>query len=381
MSEPKVLFVDDENKVLRSLRRSMRLHCKDWKAEYCSSPKEALLLISTFDPWVVVSDKRMTEMDGAEFLHQVSQNSPGVIRVLLTGDTSPDVAIEVTNTAHMLIPKPFEFETLIQKLQRVQYLRMFPAFDIIRQRMGCMGQVSVLPKVYQKIVESMQHEGTSSQEVAKIISQDPAILAKLMQLANSAFLGFSQNVYSANDAVIRLGFELTKNVVLCLGIYKQNKTDNEPLRGKLFAEALEVAVITRQVSDACGCNSAELENSFVLGLLHNIGMLVPIIPAEHADPHGVPNLYEQSVIGAYLLSLWEFDNEFTNAVLYQNKPECSEVVTSLSCWLHVAKIVSQAQKQGVSALETQPALNQSMLQAEGLLDDVLVWINEYESKH
>ncbi|WP_028469454.1 HDOD domain-containing protein [Neptunomonas japonica] len=382
MDKPRVLFVDDEINVLNALKRGMRLHCRDWQVECCNSPEAALLMVSTFDPWVVVSDKRMPEMDGATFLHAVGQKSPEAVRVLLTGDTSPEVAFEVADIAHILLAKPFQFETIINVLHRIQCLHLLPVSHAIRHQIGAIEHFPVLPKVYQELVEYLKQDEIETQEVARIISQDPSILAKLMQLANSSFMGFLNHATSAHAVVVRLGTELIKNIVLCIGVFKQSERVDERLCEQLFVESMEVAKISRDLGKACGCSNIELDNAFVLGLLHNVGMLMAGLSVIQKKPNNsnIP-FDDECVIGAYLLALWEFDNEFTNAVLYQNKPEHADVVTSLSCRLHVAKIVRQAQKQGVSALETQPALNQSLLQTGGLLDDVLAWINEYESKH
>lgn len=381
MDKPRVLFVDDELSMLNAFKRGMSLHCSDWQVEYCNSPSTALQLLPTFEPWVVVSDKRMPEMDGAVFLHAVGQKSPEAVRVLLTGDTSPEVAFEVADVAHILLAKPFQFDTIIDVLHRAHCLRLLPVSHSIRHQIGAIEHFPVLPKVYQELVEYLKRDDIETKEIARIISQDPSILAKLMQLANSAFMGFLNHATSARGVVVRLGTELIKNVVLCVGIFKQSEHINEHLCEQLFVEAMEVAKISRELSKICGCSKAELDNSFVLGLLHNVGMLMAGMSVIQKEPDsGLVRFDEENVIGAYLLALWEFDSAFTNAVLYQNAPECADTVTLLSCRLHVAKVVRQAQKRGMSVLDIQPGLNQSLLQTEGLLDVVLAWINEYEEK-
>jgi HD-like signal output (HDOD) protein/CheY-like chemotaxis protein len=382
MDKPRVLFVDDETNVLNALKRSMRLHCRDWQVECCSSPAAALLLLPTFDPWVVFSDKRMPEMDGATFLHAVGQELPEAVRVLLTGDTSPETAFEVAEVAHILLAKPFHFESIIDILHRAQCLHLLPVSHTVRHEIGAIEHFPVLPKVYQELVAYLKQDEVETQEIARIISQDPPILAKLMQLANSAFMGFVNHATNAQAVVVRLGTELIKNIVLCVGVFQQSEKFDEYLCEQLFVESMEVAKISHDLSKACGCSNIELDNSFILGLLHNVGMLMTDLSMLHNVSDSSDTRFdEESVVGAYMLALWEFDSEFTNAVLYQDKPECADTVTLLSCRLYVAKIVRQAQKQGVSALEVKPSLNQPLLKEQGMLEDVLVWINEYEAIH
>ncbi len=157
--------------------------------------------------------------------------------MLLTGDTSPKVAFEVADIAHMLISKPFKIETLIQLLYRAKCLRGLPASQAMRKQLGSIERIPVLPKVYQQLVDYLKKDTVDTREVARIISQDPYILAKLIQLANSAFFGFSSQVSNVHDAVIRLGIDLIKNLVLCFGVFKQSDSISDRISDQLFAEA------------------------------------------------------------------------------------------------------------------------------------------------
>lgn len=380
MDTPRVLFVDDEISAINSLRRELRLHCRDWQLEFCQSPTEALKRLSEFDPWVIVSDKRMLEMDGAEFLRSVSKQSPEVIRVMLTGDTSSVVALEVADIAHVLIAKPFELETLVQLLHRAKCLRTIPVSLSVRKQLGAIEQIPVLPQVYQQLSEYLKKDDADIKQIGRIISRDSIILAKLLQLANSAFFGFSSHVTNPHDAVIRLGIKLIKNLVLIFGVFKQCQTVDDKTRDQLFAQAMDVAEISRQLSAVYGCGRVEANNAFVLGLLHNVGLLVSrmsIIELEKVD-----KACEQgpdAIVGAYLLTLWEFEDEFINAMLYQNSPERAGQASALLSRLHVAKVVSKAKKQGISALDERAGLNQPMLRSQGLLDDLIPWLKAFES--
>ncbi|MFT6249597.1 MAG: DNA-binding NtrC family response regulator, partial [Cognaticolwellia sp.] len=62
MDKYRILFVDDEINILKSLKRGLRLHCPDWHVKFCISATDALLLLKEFQPLVVVSDKRMPGM-------------------------------------------------------------------------------------------------------------------------------------------------------------------------------------------------------------------------------------------------------------------------------------------------------------------------------
>lgn len=78
----KLLFVDDEERILNALRSVFRANYNVFTA---SSGPEAMEFLKRFRPHVVISDQRMPEMTGVEFLRQVKEFAPQTVRILLTG--------------------------------------------------------------------------------------------------------------------------------------------------------------------------------------------------------------------------------------------------------------------------------------------------------
>lgn len=78
----KLLFVDDEERILNALRSVFRANYNVFTA---SSGPEAMEFLKRFRPHVVISDQRMPEMTGVEFLRQVKDFAPQTVRILLTG--------------------------------------------------------------------------------------------------------------------------------------------------------------------------------------------------------------------------------------------------------------------------------------------------------
>ncbi len=380
MQEVKILFVDDEVNILNSLRRGLRLHRRDWDVKFCSSPTEAVRLLPVFKPSMVVSDKRMPEMDGIDFLRLVSQQSPETIRVLLTGDLAVEVALVATEVAHMLISKPFQIESLIQQLSQALYTQKLPVSLQVRQQLGLIQHIPVLPQVYQQLVSYLKSTDVDVKEISKIISQEPVILAKMIQLANSAFFSYCRPVANAHELVARLGVKLIKNMVLIFGVFRECQHVNEEEREYLLSESMNISLLAQQACLACGYKGEEADESFLVGQLHNFGVLMSnmaVIQIEADDNDIQPR--QEDIIGAYLLTLWEFDSDIVNAVLFQGVPEADENPTILSCFLHVGKIVHNAVKEGKSALDEDAGLKTSLLASQGLLENVNLWIKKIEA--
>ncbi|MEF9438465.1 MAG: response regulator, partial [Candidatus Mariimomonas ferrooxydans] len=92
MQERKILMVDDEENVLRSLKRS--LIGEDYEIETAGSAEEALEKLKRFPADIVLSDNMMPGMTGLEFLQQVKQQYPDSIRILLTARAEVQITIE-----------------------------------------------------------------------------------------------------------------------------------------------------------------------------------------------------------------------------------------------------------------------------------------------
>ena len=109
MSEkPCILFVDDEEKVLKSIVR----HFLDEDYEIYTAPsgKEGLALLERISAEVVVSDFRMPEMNGGEFLREVSQRWPDTVRIVLSGYADISAVITAINEGAIFkfISKPWQ---------------------------------------------------------------------------------------------------------------------------------------------------------------------------------------------------------------------------------------------------------------------------------
>lgn len=362
MDKPSVLFVDDESCVLRSLHRGLRRHFRDWELIFEERPEKALKQLGTFSPWVVISDKRMPHMDGIEFLEHVRKHCPLAVRIMLSGETDTGNALPAAGVAHLMLPKPFEMEDVIDALHAARCLRELPIPLHLREEIGCIDSLPVLPAVYQALVSYLdQTSDPESEKIAEIITQDMAILSKILQLANSAFFGFSTPATSAIDAVVRLGQGMIKNLVLCAGLFKQDSIGNTSEHEQLCLQAEHVASIMRALGQEMNLSRAEVDRHYVVGMLHNVGGLI-------SGETG--NTERNAVISAYLLKLWGFDSDTVTAVLYQVHPEKTQELQPMTLRLHASAAINHARQIACAPLAVDSGLNQELLNNAGMLDHV-----------
>jgi putative nucleotidyltransferase with HDIG domain len=110
--EHTVLFVDDEVNILKALQRLLRM--EDMHVLTASRATEALELLERNPTQVVVSDQRMPEMSGVDFLAVVRERHPDMVRMMLTGYTEMNVAVDAINRGEIyrLITKPWNDDEL-----------------------------------------------------------------------------------------------------------------------------------------------------------------------------------------------------------------------------------------------------------------------------
>lgn len=123
----RVLFVDDEENVLRSMKRIFRQ--ERYRILTALSGREALAIMELESVQVIVSDHRMPEMTGAELLHEVKKKHPDTIRIMLTGNADVNAIMGAVNegAVYKFITKPWNDEDL-----RLTVSLALERYDLIR---------------------------------------------------------------------------------------------------------------------------------------------------------------------------------------------------------------------------------------------------------
>jgi eukaryotic-like serine/threonine-protein kinase len=103
----RILFVDDEERILTALRSVFRLNYRVFTA---TNGREAVEIVKKFQPHIVVSDQRMPEMTGVELLRQVKEVAPMTVRMLLTGYSDLAAIVGSVNDGEVFrfISKPWD---------------------------------------------------------------------------------------------------------------------------------------------------------------------------------------------------------------------------------------------------------------------------------
>ncbi len=335
----RLLFVDDEPRLLQGLRLSLRGQRSVWEMVFVEGATAALekLVQAPFD--AVISDMRMPVVDGAELLQRVRLAQPDALRIVLSGQMDEETATRAAASAHRFLAKPCTTEVLVGTLSRAFEVRDQLKSDRLRRCMGGMATLPSLPAACVALNNAIQNDNVALNDVSRIIESDLAMTAKVLQLVNSAFFGLPRHVASIDQAMKYLGLNAVRSLVVAHALFKEFSGEDvarlelEQKRSLLAAQyARRFSLVRRQA-----------EVAVTGSLLHNIGQvaLISRLPKEyeanheHASQQGV-SIDEaerarlgvtHAAIGAYLLALWGLPFEVIQAVGSQHAP--LETLTSL----------------------------------------------------
>lgn len=332
----RVLFVDDEEYILEGIER-MLFHAADsWEISCAGSGKEALEILAE-DPFdVIVTDMRMPGMDGAALLHEVHTNFPSLVRIVLSGYAELEAAMRAVPVAHQFLTKPCKAETLCAVIERAFSLQALLTDDRVRKIVGHVNNLPSVPQVYSKLTRALAEPEVEAADIADIISQDAAMCAKILQLVNSSFFGRGTKVSSVKQAVVRLGFQMVKNLALSAEVFKVVASDKTLLGFSIEAEQVHALRCATLAKTLLSEDRAAAEDAFMAGMLHDIGKL--LMAAELPDKLGEAlklahtkqiSLEQAEVelmgishaeIGAYLLGIWGLPYPIVEAVANHHNP-------------------------------------------------------------
>ncbi len=134
-------------------------------------------------------------------------------------------------------------------------------------------ELSSLPHVLVEVIKVSNDPDSSAADISAIILKDPALTAKMLRVVNSSYYGRIQEVTTVNQAVVTLGMRAVTAIALSSSVYdKFHSIEGGVDRKRFWRHSLEVAIASRLIAGEAGYEP--VEEAFVAGLLHEIGILI-----------------------------------------------------------------------------------------------------------
>ncbi|MCU7376262.1 response regulator [Paucibacter sp. O1-1] len=234
---PVVLFVDDEPSILSALRRLFRP--LGYRVLLADSARAGLAMLAAEEVNLVVSDMRMPEMDGAQFLEKVREQWPHVVRMLLTGYADIESTIAAINRGeiHRYISKPWEDQDLL----------LCVSDGLMRQR--------------------LEQENKALQQLTK--SQNDELLSLNANLERRV-LARTQELGQVNDMLHKSFAQLQENFLLSINVFSGLL---ELRDGGMAGYSRQVAELARRIATKLSGGAQLEQDMYIAGLLHEVGKI------------------------------------------------------------------------------------------------------------
>ena len=332
----RVLFVDDEPRVLEQLRQMLESQKGQWDMAFAPGGEAALMLLDATPFDVVVSDIAMPGMDGAALMKIVCERYPAIVRIVLSAPQEMEEALRAVPVAHQFLLKPCDPNMLRVTVERATSLSNILSNKLLANLVGSVKDLPVLPRTYLALRQKLAEPEASIRDVVHIVEQDVAISAKILQLVNSAFFGLPREVSSVRTAVGFLGMDTLQNLVLSAGVF--TIFDQLARLPGFSCEELQAhSQLTAKIAGQIPASAHVRGVAVVAGLLHDVGKLVLATRApahftralEGAEAEGRPLFVVETElmgvshaeVGAYLLGIWGLPSPVVEAVAHHHHPE------------------------------------------------------------
>ena len=242
-----------------------------------------------------------------------------------------------------------------------------------------------MPAIAIRIFDMVDDAHYSAQDIGKVISQDPALTARLLKIANSALFGYQSEIDTVTRAITVLGSRQIRDLVLATTVIKTftGISDDLVTMEKFWYHSMACGLAARALSMKCFPERSE--PMFIAGLLHDIGQLILYqqMPEQGAQILSLmrdgapPEVAEQQVIGfnhadvgAELITSWQLPGSFRECIEchhdFDRAGECQIEVALI----YIASALAVSDSYAVTSAQHAISVDQRAWDVLGLDDSV-----------
>ncbi len=209
-----------------------------------------------------------------------------------------------------------------------------------------------IPIVMFEVTKLLDNPMTSTNELGKIISKDQGLTAKILTVANSPLYGLPRKVSTIEFAIVVLGFEQIKNIVIALSMIEafSSKDKDDWNRKAFWIHSLSTALGAKKIADDLGISKTA--EAFTAGLLHDLGISViqryfnkefkqintlvkeTNVPYLAAEEHVLGMTHQD--VGKFLAERWNLPQSLGDAIAFHHTPSLTDEWKNLTAVVHLA---------------------------------------------
>jgi len=249
--------------------------------------------------------------------------------------------------------------------------------EALKEKVQNIIQLPALPTIAVEVASLIDNPNTSVSKLTQVISADQVLTAKVLKIANSPFYGFQRRISTLDFAIMVLGFDSLKEILISISLISsfKKKQDKYFDSKEFWQHSLASGIAARTLARQLGYRISG--ESFVAGLLHDIGILVTHqyfhddykrIVGSATEGKSTFEDMEQAVllathgeIGAWLAERWNLPEQLIEAIKYHHKPEMAERNPQLTALIHFVDYLCHKLDIGALSYENIKSFNPDVL--------------------
>ena len=246
-----------------------------------------------------------------------------------------------------------------------------------KQFLNSIRNLPSIPIVMFEVTKLLDNPMTSTYELGKIISKDQGLTAKILTVANSPLYGLPRKVSSIEFAIVVLGFDQIKNIVIALSMIEafNGKDKDDWNRRDFWIHSLTTAIGAKRIAEDLG--KVKTVEAFTAGLLHDLGIsviqryfnkefkqickMVKETEISYIDAEQQVLGMTHQDVGQFLANRWNLPETLSEAIAFHHNPSECENSKSLTAIVHLADYMTQKVEIGNYAWDKSYELDESVI--------------------
>ena len=322
----KILLLDGKQQSLVKL--TDLLIKQKYQTAYLDDPLKALNALKKYKFDVLICAQDINKTSVLNLFKALTIKFPTVVRIVLL-TTDNEHALD--NVSHYVFEQNTSAAHVLSTIKAFEDSKKIITKEVIVKAVANVKTLPSPPKVYLQLNAILKNKTTDSEKIAEIISQDPALVAKVLQFSNTSFMPNGKKLTNITEAITKMGVETLSCIVMTAELFSyQPNIPNFSLQDEQL-HSLATARFTASLVD-----ETLKHDALLAGLLHDIGKLVlfeidntlTLKYFDNCARTADDILLEQKIfatdhcqIGAYLMHVWSFPYHIIEAVLHHHNPK------------------------------------------------------------
>lgn len=248
-------------------------------------------------------------------------------------------------------------------------------------------KMSSLSPTTAKVLQLVNNINCSPMELTKVIKLDPVLSAKVLKVVNSSYFSFAQKITSLERAIIMLGLNTIKNLALSAAVLGQfDKKFTYAFNVQDFwKHSLAVAVTSKIIATQRKVSKMVVENYFIAGLLHDIGILVENVSypddmktvIDESNDNNFIEIEERILnglnhckIGKSLAEKWNLSKDLIDVIEKHHELELVGENIEFRLTVYLANIICKKNNVGLVFGKAQESIDPIVFKVLGLPDNI-----------